>query len=167
MVNGDAEVGEALGFDLDLNFFFKAAVDADGCYAFETFEVGAQPLFGNAPHLHQAQIAVKSQAHYGVERGVEAQEDGLVGVARQVGQIELFADVERGKVHVGAPAEFDDHIGDARPRNRRDADHVADHADQAFDRLGNEALDFEGSHALVFGADGDGGIGDVRQEVDG
>ncbi len=85
---------------------------------------------------------------------------------RQAHPVEALADVEGGEVHVGVPGELEGHLGGVRPRRRGHADHVVDHPDRVFDRPGQQRLDLDRSGAFVGGADGQGRVGDIGQEID-
>ena len=77
-----------------------------------------------------------------------------------------FPHVHDGQVHVRVPIELEHHVGDARPGNGTDFHQAGDDPHVLFNPAGYEVFDFLRCGAFVFRAHREGGVGDVRKEID-
>ena len=98
--------------------------------------------------------------------GLKRNNSGRSGLERQLQHLELFADIQARPIHVGAPGEFEDHVGLPGPRHGLHGADVGDHADRFLHGPRQQRFDFLGCGAAVFRANGQGRIGQVGQQVD-
>ena len=159
--------------DVDLNFLFHAAGDDGRGHAVDAFQALLDRLVGQQPQprligeRHVAgRCAAHADAHDRVECGVEAQQDRILGAARQPQLGELLAYVDGGEVHVGAPGELHDHVGEAGAGHAGQVHQARDDAHRILDRGGDEGLDIGGRDTRILGADGQGRERQVGQQVD-
>ena len=82
-------------------------------------------------------------------RRIEAQNHRALGVLGKLDQVEFFADIDAGNVHVGVPVEFEDHLRLPGTRYRADAVKAPHHADSLLDGAGEQRFDFFGSGVFV------------------
>ena len=104
----------------------------------------------------------------GVDAGIDAQNDRLVDLARQLAanRRDLAADILRRVQRRHADVELDDDAREAFLRRRLDVAHAFDGVDRLFDELRHVALDRLRRRARVAGRHGDDRELDVGKQVD-
>ena len=151
--------------DLDANFLFQPAFDAGRGHALEGLQFLLDFLFGDvAQHVHIF-FAVNPHAHDRVLRGVVAQNQWPIDPARQIEAVEIFAHGLHRVIHIRIPAELQNHIGQAGPRNRRNAHQIAHHPKALFNRPRDQIFDFFGRGIGIFRPHGQGGIRNIGHHI--
>ena len=157
------------GESSDLELFFAAADGSDLGDAGHGEEPAAHDRVGGGAQFHGC-VLVRGEreeedfAHDGGDGG----EDGALHFRRQFagGDVDLLADNLAGGVDVGAPTELHPDDGEADGGGGADAADAGGAVDGGLDGEGDLALHLGGSHAAGFGDDGDGGGGEVGEDVD-
>ena len=165
--NGDPQLGQPLLVDFNANLFLEAAHHLDGRHAFGGLQVLLQLLVGQVAQAAEAGFAPELKAHDGIVGRIEAQQHRPLHVPRQLQQVQLFPDFQGGHIHVGPPGELQDDLRLARARHRLHPGQASNDPDHLLDGTGDQVFDLFGSRVLVVGQDGEGGIGDFRQQVEG
>ena len=179
-VDREVELCELLLVHEDLDLVLVPAAHLDRGGAVHRLQVRLQPVVGEAAQALQPLDAAgfvrgglrelvgvdEGVAHHRLGRRVEAQQDRAARLERQLEQVDLLAHVDAREVHVRAPGEFEDHVGLARARHGTYRAHVADDADGLLDRARDQRLELERGGAGQVGADREGRVGEVGQEVE-
>jgi hypothetical protein len=162
--------------DVDLHFVFQAATDLHRGHAVDGFELALEVVIGEAAQLHQladaflraARLPLRRQrkAHDRLGGRIEAQQHRRLGVQRELQRLHLVAHVQAGLIHVGAPGEFQHHVGLAGARDRLQLAQALDHAEGFLGGLRDQGLDFRRRGAFVVGTHGQGGIAQVGKQID-
>ena len=118
------QLGKSLLIDVDLNFILEAAADLDGGRSLNGLDFRLDPIVGKATQVFEPIFAGdvsggggdidKCNAQYRLGGWIEAQQQRPRRFQRQLQQIQAFAHLDAGKVHVGAPGKFQNHVGLAR-----------------------------------------------------
>ena len=174
VVDGEVELGQFLLVQGHADLVLKAAADLDRSDTGDRFEALFQFVIGKTAQLLQFGLVetgirsgtAEAEADDRIGRRIEAQQDRLLRFQRQAQDIELVAGLEAGLLHVRTPGELEDHVGLTGARDGMDPAHVLDHAERFLDRLADQVLDLDRRGTFVFGAHGQGRIGEIRQQVD-
>ena len=174
-LDADAELRKLLLIHLDLYLVFEPAADLDGGSAFFGFQVGLDAILCEATQRFQARFGTvrsvgrvpvqEPEAHDRFGRRIETQQQRPACLQGQKQEIEFFADLDSGNVHVGSPKELQGYIGLSRPGDRADEPDIADDTDGLFDRFGDEILDLDRCCASQFGTNSDRRVRHVGQQV--
>ena len=118
--------------EFDQYLLFQPALDLDRGHAGESFQFPLDLVFRDAAEREEVQIAIHTEPHNGIHRGIVAQNERPFRVLH-VEIVELLPDVLGGEVHIRAPLELQDHVRKAGLGDRMDAHEVIDHAQRLFD----------------------------------
>ena len=95
---------------------------------------------GNQSQRIQIGIAVKTDAHDGILRGIVTQNQGFVDAPGHVQPVQVLPHRLNRVVHVRVPAEFKDDVRHPRTGNGDDAGQIVDNAQPLFDLPGNQVF---------------------------
>ena len=124
--------------------------------------VSAEPPQLHRRHAVGGERDERDLAHDRADRS----ERGPLDAARQVHRLQALGDDLAREIDVLAPLELDPDDRDPRPRDGADAPHAGGAVERRLDREGDEQLELLGRQPLRLGDDGDGGRGEVGEDVD-
>ena len=173
LLDGEPGADDEVLAEENMVFLVQTAADADGGDAGDRFESAFDLDLGQAPEPAQAWFALVTGAFAGecqfedrIQGGIEVQEQWTFGLARQEHQVELFHGFLGGLGHVGAPEEFQDDVADTGAADAAELVETADDAQGLFDGAADLVFDLLGRGARVFGAHGQGRVGEVGHQGD-
>ncbi len=171
---GEARAPELLVVEEDMDLLLEATAHPHRGHALDGFEGALDLQLGdpsNPPQLRLVGLgagpAGEAQLHDRVERGVEAEDQGSLGLVGEEDEVELLEGVLDALRHLDAPGELEDDVGDAGPADARDAAQPPDHAQGLLDRSGDVVLDLLGGGTRVLRPHRQGRVGHLRHQVDG
>ena len=172
LVDAYTELRKFLLVDTDFNFILETTADFHGGCTFLGLEICLDAIFGQAPQRLQSGVGAflgtglvflveQTQSHDRLRRRIESQQQWAAGFQWQRQDVEFLADINTGNVHVGTPEKFQRNVGLPGPRNGSYEPNIANNADGFLHRLGQEVFDFDRRGPGQFGANRNGGIGDI------
>ena len=165
--NGDPQLRQPFFVDFNADLLLQAAHHLDGRDSFGGLQALLQLLVGQIAQPAEAHLTPELQAHDGIVGRIEAQQHRPLDVPRQLQQIQLFPDLQGCHVHVGLPGKLQNDLRLTRPRDRLHSRQASNHANHLLDGTRNQVFDLFRSRVLIVGQDGEGGIGNFRQQVEG
>ena len=165
----DVQVHQAdlLLVEIDPDLLFEATLHLHRRHPGHRFQGALDLLLRHVAVEEQVAASGQPQANDRIQRGVVFQNQGFFGVFREEDRIEPLPHLADCLVHVAVPVEFQDHIRLPGFGDRTDRYQVADHTQRFFDGAGDGSFHLFRSGAGKFGAHGEGGIGNVRHQVEG
>ena len=154
--------------EIDVNLAAQAAAGSDRCDAVHPFEARAELVFCDFAKRDAIVVPFDAEAHDGLRVGILAENGERLGLERQAPThaIEARPKIVHRLVEVRAPSERQPDQARALLRRRVHLLEPCDGAHRLFYGTRENLLDLLRPDARVSHANGDSGVGHVRQEVD-
>ena len=158
---------QEVGVQLDGDLLLQTATHLHRSDSGDGLELAFDLLFGEVAQFAQTSRARgQPESQNGVERRVVAEDQGFVGVVRELSSVEAFADLAGLQREVGAPTKLEEDVGDSRSRDRGVVHQTGQHGDRFLDPLGDALLDIGRCGARILGAHRESRIRQIGKQAD-
>ena len=164
--DGDVVGGQPPFVHIHLDLADQSALDPDRGDPVHRVEILLEVLFGPLPDAGEREFPGDADPEDGVRSRVEAQQPGPLGIFRKEDAVELFPYVEPGEVHVRVPDKLQGDFGHPGAGAGSDPAEPGNDRGRLLDGAGDQRFDLDGRGARHPGLDRQGGIGDLRQQID-